>query len=146
MSSQLPSWNAAGHRVGTVYLLHFSRPYCHARHYLGFSTRLEQRYDEHLCGRGSALVRAARQAGIVVYVARVWEQVTDAFERRGHRSRWARRICPICKGPRAFRWFRPYADEVEPGSSTKRAPKRRQEPASRRRAHQAADCAAGERT
>ena len=30
-------------RRGTIYLLHFARPYKHARHYLGFAEDLERR-------------------------------------------------------------------------------------------------------
>jgi hypothetical protein len=89
-------------RVGTVYLLHFSRPYWHARHYVGFSTRLEARIREHLRGRGSPLIAAALQSGIEIFIARRWENVTRAFERRIHHLH-GRRGCPICRGPRAHR-------------------------------------------
>ena len=47
MASQPDRRKAVGHRVGTVYLLHFSRPYHHARHYLGFSTELGKRFGDH---------------------------------------------------------------------------------------------------
>jgi hypothetical protein len=100
-------------RIGTVYLLHFSRPYCHARHYLGFSTRLQKRIKEHLDGRGSPLVRAVVEAGIEVFVARTWKGVTWTFEKRGHGSH-RRGSCPICRGPRAYRWGRPRPDEMAP--------------------------------
>ena len=73
-------------RVGTVYLLHFSRPYWHARHYIGFSTRLESRIREHRRGKGSPLIAAAVQCGIEIFIARQWEQVTRGFERRMHKN------------------------------------------------------------
>ncbi len=38
---------------GVVYLIHLSRPYRHARHYLGWTQNLEQRLAEHRAGRGS---------------------------------------------------------------------------------------------
>jgi predicted GIY-YIG superfamily endonuclease len=89
-------------RVGTVYLLHFSRPYWHARHYIGFSTRLESRIREHRRGKGSPLIAAAVQCGIEIFIARRWEQVTRGFERRMHKMHGPYG-CPICLGPRARR-------------------------------------------
>lgn len=101
-------------RIGTVYLLHFSRPYFHARHYLGFTTRPDERLKEHFGGYGSPLVRAVVEAGIEIFVARTWEQVTWTFEKRGHRCHRTRRSCPICRGPRAYRRLRPRPDEIGP--------------------------------
>lgn len=89
-------------RVGTVYLLHFSRPYWHARHYVGFSTRLESRIRDHRRGRGSPLIAAALGCGIEIFIARRWHQVTRGFERRMHK-RHVHDVCPICRGPRARR-------------------------------------------
>jgi hypothetical protein len=93
--------------VGNVYLLHFGRPYCRARHYLGFSGDVERRVREHCRGRGSPLVRAVVAEGTEVFIARRWEQVTRAFERRIHNHHKNGRACPICKGPKAFRRCRP---------------------------------------
>lgn len=116
MSSPSARWNAEGYRVGTTYLLHFSRRYVRAQHYLGFTTRLDERIKQHLRGRGSPLVRAVRRAGIQVSLARTWEQVTSKFERRGHQRNHASEWCPICAGPAALLRHRPYLDEVRPGS------------------------------
>ena len=98
-------------RVGTVYLLHFSRPYWHARHYIGFSTRLESRIRDHRRGRGSPLVAAAVECGIEIFIARRWEKVTRGFERRLHRT-VGQRMCPICRGPRARRRGVPRRDPI----------------------------------
>jgi hypothetical protein len=101
-------------KVGTVYLLHFGRPYHHARHYVGFAGNLNRRLREHRRGIGSPLVYAVVQAGIEVFVARLWENVTRGFERRLHRIRGARRgsrfRCPICAGPPAFQRALPRRD------------------------------------
>jgi hypothetical protein len=44
-------------------------------------------------------------------VARRWENVTRAFERRMHRMSYnGRRGCPICHGPRAYRRWLPRRD------------------------------------
>ncbi len=101
-------------QVGTVYLLHFSRPYYHARHYIGFSTRLEARIREHRRGQGSPLVAAVVESGLEIFIARRWERVTRAFERRLHLARRSRRGaqygCPICLGPRVYRRWQPRRD------------------------------------
>jgi hypothetical protein len=55
---------------GTVYLLHFERPYKHARHYLGFAQDLERRLELHRAGRGARLVEVIAQAGIGFQLAR----------------------------------------------------------------------------
>ena len=36
-----------------VYLLHFSKPYRYARHYLGYTANLEQRLAAHNAGHGN---------------------------------------------------------------------------------------------
>jgi predicted GIY-YIG superfamily endonuclease len=89
--------------VGTVYLLHFSRPYQHASHYVGFTTDLERRLEQHRRGATSPLVRCAVAAGIEIFLARTWENVTVDFETWLHNRSHKRLACPICSGPRAFR-------------------------------------------
>lgn len=34
--------------MGTIYLLHFSKPYKHARHYIGYTDDLDKRLARHL--------------------------------------------------------------------------------------------------
>lgn len=82
----------------TVYLLHFSRPYKHARHYLGTTPNLDERFVEHITGRGSPLVNAAVLAGIEVTVARTWKSGGRSRERRLKNSHNVPRLCPICQG------------------------------------------------
>lgn len=103
MSAAQPRQDPPGRRVGTVYLLHFSRPYRHARHYIGFTTRLDARIRRHRRGWGSPLIAAAIESGIEIFIARRWENVACAFERRVSRVS-GRRGCPICRGPRAQLW------------------------------------------
>jgi predicted GIY-YIG superfamily endonuclease len=86
-----------GSQRGTVYLLHFERPYRHARHYLGWSADLEARLADHRAGRGSPLIRAAATAGISFVVARTWPGDRTA-ERRLHRMKSSpARLCPVCR-------------------------------------------------
>ena len=100
------------HRVGTVYLLHFARPYHHARHYLGFASNLAARIKSHRLGKGSPLIAAVIDDGIEIFVARTWENVTRAFERRGHRKGSKRDVCPICLGRPALKRYTPRRDPL----------------------------------
>jgi len=110
MAEPLRKQRSSPRLVGNVYLLHFSRPYCHARHYVGFADDVERRVRRHCRGQGSPLVRAAVESGIEIFLARRWENVTRAFERRIHALGGSRRRCPICQGPRAFRKGLPRRD------------------------------------
>jgi predicted GIY-YIG superfamily endonuclease len=84
--------------AGRVYLLHFTRPIHHARHYLGFAARdLDRRLADHAIGRGARLTREAIARGIG------WECVWSApGERADERALklshgyWSHRLCPIC--------------------------------------------------
>lgn len=93
-----------------IYLCCFERPYCHARHYLGFvdiarrdpETALATRIDFHRRGQGSRLLRAVTSAGIGFEVVRIWNPASRSHERRlkGHSST---RLCPVCSGEAALR-------------------------------------------
>ena len=87
---------------GTVYLLHFATPFKHARHYVGYTTDLEQRIEEHRTGRGARLLAVVREAGISFVLARTWQRVDRRFERRLHRAKNTPKFCPICAGKRAW--------------------------------------------
>src|SRR5215475_673104 len=80
---------------GIVYLLHFDRPYQHARHYTGWSEDLPKRLAEHAEGRGARLTAVVRAAGIGWQLARTWT-ADRCFERRLKRRHGAARYCPIC--------------------------------------------------
>jgi len=88
---------------GTVYLLHFDRPYQHARHYLGWTTDLDSRLAEHLAGRGARLLQVVHHAGIGWTLARTWTGPRGR-ERQLKRQGGASRRCPCCGiTPRAGR-------------------------------------------
>jgi hypothetical protein len=84
-----------------IYLVHFERPYQHARHYLGFTEgSLRERFKRHTSNakkrRGSALMRAVMEAGIAFKVVRLWDGDRTRERRlknKGHKVR-----CPICRG------------------------------------------------
>jgi hypothetical protein len=87
---------------GTVYLHHFASPFKHARHYVGFTTQLDRRIEEHRTGQGTRLVAVVRDAGIPFVVARTWPRVDRHFERRLHRAKNTPKGCPICSGRKAW--------------------------------------------
>jgi len=88
-----------------IYLLHFSAPYFHARHYLGSTDDLLRRLNQHRLGtqsNGSPLIEAAREDGIRVTLVRVWdgdwqlEYQLKAWHNGG-------RFCPLCDERALFR-------------------------------------------
>ncbi len=82
-----------------VYLIHFSRPLSHARHYIGFAeTDVEARLERHLAGRGAKLTRAAVDAGIELKIAVVWPHGDRSFERSLKNQKNTPKLCPFCNG------------------------------------------------
>jgi hypothetical protein len=83
------------HRRGVVYLLHFTRPYQHARHYLGTTTDLAGRLAQHELGAGARLLLVVLAAGIEWRLARLWPG-GRARERSLKVQGGASRRCPLC--------------------------------------------------
>ncbi|MEU4225991.1 hypothetical protein AB0F17_16980 [Nonomuraea sp. NPDC026600] len=81
--------------TGTVYLLHFARPYKHARHYIGWTSDLDARLAEHQAGHGARLLAVVKAAGITWTLARTWDGTRNR-ERSLKRQGGARRCCPMC--------------------------------------------------
>lgn len=82
--------------TGTIYLLHFDRPYRHAGHYSGWTTDLAARLAEHAAGRGARLLAVIQAAGIGWRLARTWTGSRNR-ERALKRQGGASRRCPICR-------------------------------------------------
>jgi predicted GIY-YIG superfamily endonuclease len=82
-------------RIGTVYLLHFERPYKHARHYTGWTINLKARLARHRAGSGARLVEVVTAAGIGFQLARTWPGGRDR-ERQIKAQGGASRYCPLC--------------------------------------------------
>jgi hypothetical protein len=82
---------------GTIYLLHFDRPFHHARHYVGWTERdVSERIAEHSAGRGACLLSAISAAGIGFSVARTWPG-TRHDVRALKAKKATPRLCPICQ-------------------------------------------------
>ncbi|MCE5322114.1 hypothetical protein LLG46_02235 [bacterium] len=88
-----------GVEVMPVYLIHFDRPYKHARHYIGFvedAEGIEARMQRHEHGNGSRLMAVITQAGIPWRLVRVWPEGDRSFERRLKNRKKSKQLCPIC--------------------------------------------------
>lgn len=84
-----------------IYLLHFRRPFGHARHYLGATTNLGHRLKLHAAGKGAVLLRHVMEAGIRWQLARTWD-VPEGTTMRQYEIKLKKqgghgRLCPICK-------------------------------------------------
>lgn len=89
------------HPMEVVYLIHLDSPYPRdprgsVRHYLGTTTNLESRLNDHRIGRGSPLLRAVTRKGIPFSVVRLWTGGRE-LERSLKRQNNAARYCPVCR-------------------------------------------------
>ena len=81
------------------YLLHFDRPYQHAKHYLGSCQDLERRLTHVAKASGARLLEVVQAVGIGWQLARTWcggKQRERQLKKQGGASR----CCPICKEAR----------------------------------------------
>ena len=90
--------------TGAIYLLHFSQPYQHARHYTGWTLNLAERLAAHSHGSGSRLVEVISRVGIGFALARTTTGTRDK-ERAIKNAGGQVRYCPLCTPqPRKGRW------------------------------------------
>ena len=88
-------------QLGVIYMLHFDRPYRHARHYVGWTDDL---LDRHATGYGARLVAVIWAAGIGFTLVRICEG-TRRTERAIKNAGGAVRYCPVCTPrPRNGHW------------------------------------------
>lgn len=81
----------------TCYLVCFSRPYRHARHYLGTTKDLAKRLEQHAAGTGARLMEVIKEHGITFTLVRTWDGGRDV-ERKLKRRKEGPRLCPVCSG------------------------------------------------
>jgi predicted GIY-YIG superfamily endonuclease len=91
-----PNGRRLGHIIGSIYLIHFSRAFNSARHYLGFSTDIPARIERHKAGRGSPLLKAVTEKGIPWRVVRTWLKRDGNFERELKAGNDLKDLCPVC--------------------------------------------------
>jgi predicted GIY-YIG superfamily endonuclease len=81
---------------GTVYLLHLDPPLHHARHYVGWTSNLDQRLEEHRAGTsGARLMEVVKQAGGSFRLVRTWAG-SRSLERAIKNRKEAPKLCPEC--------------------------------------------------
>ena len=85
-----------------VYMLHFTTPLSHAKHYVGFTDNVPQRLNRHRSGHGSPLVKAVQENGSSFVLARLWDG-DRKLERRIKDQKNSPRFCPICNAAKARR-------------------------------------------
>lgn len=80
------------------YLLHFSTPYKHAAHYLGWAQDIPDRVNQHRNGSGARLPQVVVESGRELIVSRIWLGANKTTERRLKNQKNAPLLCPICSG------------------------------------------------
>lgn len=89
---------------GIVYMLHFSSPFGHAKHYVGWARNLEARLAYHGTNGGARLLWHVRAAGLTWVLART-RPGTRTDERTIKNAGGSVRYCPLCtEHPRAGVW------------------------------------------
>ena len=84
-----------------VYLIHFTQPLGHARHYLGWTQcDLDERITRHRQSEGARLLAVANERGIGWEVVRVWPGAKRELEQKFKRWQHNGRLCPVCKQER----------------------------------------------
>ena len=94
----------AAKNPGTVYLIHFERPYKaktgamkkQAQHYIGWAKNLEARIAEHRASRGARLIEVINADGIHWDVVQTWTG-DRKLERQLKNRKKSRCFCPACK-------------------------------------------------
>jgi predicted GIY-YIG superfamily endonuclease len=85
-------------RSGTVYILHFSKNLAHAKHYIGFTTDLNQRIKDHHAGNSNSakIMQAVKQNSITFIIGNIFKNKTRSFERNLKNQKHSNRYCAIC--------------------------------------------------
>lgn len=82
--------------MGELYLIHFDRPFGHARHYAGWALDAQTRIAKHRRSRGANLLKHVNAAGIGWQTVKVWPG-TRTDERKLKNQGGLSRHCPACR-------------------------------------------------
>ena len=86
-----------------LYIVHFKKPYKGVSHYVGISQDPVKRFQNHIRGRGSRLIKAAAQASrpsdfvLSVIGCYCGGPAARTAERLLKKQKNTKRRCPICK-------------------------------------------------
>jgi predicted GIY-YIG superfamily endonuclease len=64
--------NIYGRPIAGVYLLHFTKPFGRARHYIGWSPDINRRVSRHKEGKGAKFTMGALRHGADLLLVRTW--------------------------------------------------------------------------
>lgn len=80
-----------------VYLIHFDDKLTgRAQHYIGWSTNVFARLNQHRRNQGARILEVCNERGIGYRIARVWKWKPRSFERQLKGRKNAKILCPIC--------------------------------------------------
>ena len=84
-----------------IYVIHFDKPYKHAKHYTGIALDVENRVKKHRSGQGSKLMAVLKREGIGFRynVIAEYEGFSEAHaeeKRLKTKVKKPQRFCPIC--------------------------------------------------
>jgi hypothetical protein len=79
-----------------VYLLHFSQPFKHAKHYCGWARDIKRRITHHQAVRCVKLTAVVVESGIELLAVRVWIGCNLGEERRLKNYGGLGELCPLC--------------------------------------------------
>lgn len=79
-----------------VYIIHFSKPVAHARHYIGTTRKYKSRMEAHRRSKGAKILKRANELGIN------WRVVVKLYgshklERKLKSRHDTASLCPVCK-------------------------------------------------
>lgn len=85
-----------------VYLIHFAAPLAHARHYIGATSRLRTRLQQHATGDGARILAVLAQRRIAWELARLFvcDDEPWSYETYLKIQKNAPAFCPICSPDR----------------------------------------------
>jgi predicted GIY-YIG superfamily endonuclease len=84
-------------RTHTIYLLHFTTPVAHARHYLGSAADVLARLEVHRSGQGARLTQVAVLRGARLELVRTWRggRVKERAMKQAYHHAFTQ-LCPLC--------------------------------------------------
>ena len=93
-----------------VYVIHFDKPYKHAKHYTGIAINVEKRMKEHRGGYGSRLMQVLKEnnIGFRYNIIAEYPSFSDAHaeeKRLKTKVKQPKKYCPICKENKLIKSF-----------------------------------------
>jgi predicted GIY-YIG superfamily endonuclease len=79
------------------YLIHFGAPVRGKRHYVGFSTDVNARFEKHMAGDGAVLTSEAVKQHVTLQLVRIWPDTTPDFEKQLKKNKNMKRLGMVCK-------------------------------------------------